>query len=174
MPIRVTIFIDFKASRSLQSPSISQLQCMEGEVRPRRRMSKMDSLKPILNMMESQLLSHGIQQLTANHIVQGHIKSLSRQVTIFPSKPRAEIAERLVTAGYGWDKILNYHTKGEDIFLKKLIPHVYMSKDDFPQSLSPHDVLEKMFFFMEEWKFKLYDMISFNSLNPSTDSQVSL
>ena len=170
----VFIFINFKASRSLQSPSISQLQSMEGEVRPRRRMSKMDSLKPILNMLESQLLSHGVQQLTANHIVQGHIKSLSWQVKIFPSKPCAEIAERLVTAGYGWDKILNYHSKGEDIFLKKLIPHVYMSKDDFPPSLSPHHVLEKMFVFMEDWKCKLYDMISFNSLHPPTDSQVSI
>ena len=51
--------------------------------------------------------------------------------------------------------------------MKKLIPHVYMSKDDFPPSLSPHLVLENMFEFFESWKSKLYDMISFNSLPPS-------
>ena len=51
--------------------------------------------------------------------------------------------------------------------MKKLIPHVYMSKDDFPLSLSPHDVLEKMFEFFQSWKSRLYDMISYNSLPPS-------
>ena len=56
--------------------------------------------------------------------------------------------------------------------MKKLIPHVYMSKDDFPPSLSPHDVLENMFEFFQSWKSKLYDMISFNSLPPSVAVQV--
>ena len=56
--------------------------------------------------------------------------------------------------------------------MKKLIPHVYMSKDDFPPSLSPHHVLENMFEFFESWKSKLYDMISFNSLPPSNAGQV--
>ena len=51
--------------------------------------------------------------------------------------------------------------------MKKLIPHVYMSKDDFPLTLSPHDVLEKMFEFFQSWKSRLYDMISYNSLPPS-------
>ena len=62
--------------------------------------------------------------------------------------------------------------QGEDIFVKKLIPHVYMSKDDFPPTLSPHDVLENMFQFFQSWKSKLYDMISFNSLPPSGGVQV--
>ena len=56
--------------------------------------------------------------------------------------------------------------------MKKLIPHVYMSKDDFPPSLTPHDVLENMFEFFQSWKSKLYDMISFNSLPPSGGVQV--
>ena len=47
-----------------------------------------------------------------------------------------------------------------------------MSKDDFPPSLSPHDVLENMFEFFQSWKSKLYDMISFNSLPPSVALEV--
>ena len=39
-----------------------------------------------------------------------------------------------------------------------------MSKDDFPPTLSPNDVLDNMFLFMEQWKAKLYDMISFNAV----------
>ena len=44
-----------------------------------------------------------------------------------------------------------------------------MSKDEFPRTMTPNDVLEKMYSFMEEWKARLYDMISFNttqSTNP--------
>ena len=63
------------------------------------------------------------------------------------------------------------HLQGEDVFLKKLIPHIYMSKDEFPQTMTPNDVLEKMFLFMEDWKSKLYDMISFNSV-PRTEVPV--
>ena len=38
-----------------------------------------------------------------------------------------------------------------------------MSKDEFPNTMTPQDVLEKIYSFMEDWKSKLYDMISFNS-----------
>ena len=113
-------------------------------MRPKKKMSKQDSLKPILNMLETFLVSHGADRARAGATV-------------------LDIAERLLTAGYGWDKILQYHSKGEDIFLKKLIPHIYMSKDQFPPTMTPNDVLEKIFSFMEDWKSKLYDMISFNS-----------
>ena len=113
-------------------------------MRPKKKMSKQDSLKPILNMLETFLVSHGADRARAGATV-------------------LDIAERLLTAGYGWDKILQYHSKGEDIFLKKLIPHIYMSKDHFPPTMTPNDVLEKIFSFMEDWKSKLYDMISFNS-----------
>ena len=47
-----------------------------------------------------------------------------------------------------------------------------MSKDDFPPGLSPHAVLENMFLFMEEWKAKLYDLISSNSFNLASSPQV--
>ena len=114
-------------------------------MRPKKKMSKQDSLKPILNMLETFLVSHGADRARAGATV-------------------LDIADRLLTAGYGWDKILQYHSKGEDVFLKKLIPHIYMSKDQFPPTMTPNDVLEKIFSFMEDWKSKLYDMISFNSL----------
>ena len=52
-----------------------------------------------------------------------------------------------------------------------------MSKDEFPRTMTPNDVLEKMYSFMEEWKARLYDMISFNttSTNPvNVPTQVTL
>ena len=51
------------------------------------------------------------------------------------------------------------------MFKKKLIPHVFMSKDDFPPIITPNIVLDKTYDFIEDWKNKLYDMISFNTVN---------
>ena len=48
-----------------------------------------------------------------------------------------------------------------------------MSKDEFPNTMTPNDVLEKIFNFMEDWKSKLYDMISFNSGQVTTAPQVT-
>ena len=38
-----------------------------------------------------------------------------------------------------------------------------MSKDDLPASLSCDEILRHMFQYIEDWKLKLYDMISFNT-----------
>ena len=130
------------------------------EVRPsKRKMSKFDSLKPISNYLETLMVSHGLSQSKADLLV-------------------LDITERFVTAGFGWDKVLQYHGKvtkkvlfnvlscfsqGEDVFIKKLIPHVFMSKDEFPPSLTSEMVLHQTFEFMEEWKSRLYDMLSFNT-----------
>ena len=38
-----------------------------------------------------------------------------------------------------------------------------MSKDEFPPSLTSEMVLHQTFEFMEEWKSRLYDMLSFNT-----------
>ena len=40
-----------------------------------------------------------------------------------------------------------------------------MSKDDFPSSITSETVLKKTFEFMEDWKNKLYDMLSFSTIN---------
>ena len=40
-----------------------------------------------------------------------------------------------------------------------------MSKDDFPPIITPNIVLDKTYDFIEDWKNKLYDMISFNTVN---------
>ena len=55
-------------------------------------MNKFESLKPLLKLMESILVSHGQPQKHADLVV-------------------LDIAERLVTAGYGWDKIIQYQSK---------------------------------------------------------------
>ena len=38
-----------------------------------------------------------------------------------------------------------------------------MSKDEFPPTLTSEMVLHQTFEFMEEWKSRLYDMLSFNT-----------
>jgi len=125
-----------------RSPTLN----LDVEIRPKKKMSKFDSLKPISNYLESLLVSHGLTQHRADLVV-------------------LDIAERFVTAGFGWDKVLQYHAKGIEIFTKKLIPHVFMSKDDFPPTITSDMVLNKTFEFMEDWKNKLYDMLSFNTIN---------
>ena len=50
--------------------------------------------------------------------------------------------------------------QGEDKFVKKLIPYIFMSKDDLPESLTPEKVLSKTYEFVEEWKSKLFNIIS--------------
>ena len=70
-----------------------ELQKEIQEMRPRKRkMSKFDSLKPISNYLETLMVSHGLDQSQANLLV-------------------LDIAQRLVTAGFGWDKVLQYHGK---------------------------------------------------------------
>ena len=45
-------------------------------------------------------------------------------------------------------------------FNKKLIPHIYMSKDDFPPGLDSEGVLRYLFDYIESWKKKLFDVLS--------------
>ena len=65
---------------------------MELELRQGKKMSKFDSLKPILNLLETMFVKEGLAQHQADLLV-------------------LDIAERLVTAGYGWDKILQFQSK---------------------------------------------------------------
>lgn len=57
------------------------------------------------------------------------------------------------------------------MFSKKLIPHIFMSKDELPSTLSPDEILRKMFKYIEDWKMQLYDMISFNASAMATEAQ---
>ena len=43
-----------------------------------------------------------------------------------------------------------------------------MSKDDFPPSITAETLLHKTFEFIEDWKTKLYDMLSFNTSSVTT------
>ena len=65
---------------------------MELQLGQTRKMSKFDSLKPILTLLENVLVREGLSQHEADMVV-------------------LDIAERLVTAGYGWDKVLQYQAK---------------------------------------------------------------
>ena len=106
-------------------------------------MSKFDSLRPISAYLESLLVLHGSPRVRADTIV-------------------VDITDRLVTAGFSWDKALMCHAKGKDKFCKRLIPHIFMSKDDFPPTITPDAILSKVYDFIDEWKQKLYDMLSGN------------
>ena len=89
----------------------------------------------------------------------------------------ADMIDRLDTGGYGWDRVILCHAKvsqwcsgycitvhgvlqGEERFGRKLIPYIFMSKDDLPESLSPDKILSKVYEFIEEWKSQLFNMIS--------------
>ena len=50
--------------------------------------------------------------------------------------------------------------QGEDKFVRKLIPYIFMSKDDLLESLSPEKVLSKIYEFVEEWKSKVFNIIT--------------
>ena len=56
-----------------------------------------------------------------------------------------------------------FTSQGEQLFNKKLIPHIFMSKDELPNSISCEEILKSMYRYIEDWKLKLYDMISFNT-----------
>ena len=55
-------------------------------------MSKIDSLKPISNYLNSLLSNHGLPNTKAKLVV-------------------TDMIDRLVTGGYGWDKVQQYHAK---------------------------------------------------------------
>ena len=69
------------------------------QVRPKKKMSKFDSLKPISNYLENLLVSHGLTQHRADLVV-------------------LDITERFVTAGFGWDKVLQFHSKVRKLRVK--------------------------------------------------------
>ena len=52
--------------------SIAGTSPMEVEVRPKKKMSKFDSLRPILNMLETFLLSHAVTRHRAQTVVLGN------------------------------------------------------------------------------------------------------
>ena len=53
--------------------------------------------------------------------------------------------------------------QGEHLFNKKLIPHIYMSKDQIPPSLNCDGVLSTIYNYIQDWKRKLYELMSHNT-----------
>ena len=79
---------------------------LDVEIKPKKKMSKFDSLKPISNYLESLLVSHGLTQHCADLVV-------------------LDITERFVTAGFGWDKVLQYHAKVSSLYNHQAILQVF-------------------------------------------------
>ena len=95
-----------------------------------KKFAKYDNLRPLSNFILTSLEHHHLPHFKTKKIV-------------------GEIIDRIVTAGYNWDKILYYHSKGGSHFNKKLIPYFFMSKDELPSSLGPESLIEKLFGFIE-------------------------
>ena len=125
-----------------RSPSRSM--SAEQEKSLNKKFAKYDNLRPLSNFILSSLEHHHLPHFKTKKIV-------------------GEIIDRIVTAGYNWDKILYYHSKGGSHFNKKLIPYFFMSKDELPNTISCEEILKSMYRYIEDWKLKLYDMISFNT-----------
>ena len=60
--------------------------------RSRSKISKHDSLKPVGNYLTSLLTEHGLSSSKTKVVV-------------------SDMLDRLVTGGYGWDKMVLYHAK---------------------------------------------------------------
>ena len=60
--------------------------------RSRSKISKLESLKPVGNYLTSLLSEHGLSSIKSRVVVN-------------------DMLDRLVTGGYGWDKMKPYHAK---------------------------------------------------------------
>ena len=60
--------------------------------RSRSKISKFESLKPVGNYLTSLLIEHGVSSIKSRVVV-------------------TDMLDRLVTGGYGWDKMILYHAK---------------------------------------------------------------
>ena len=115
-----------KKSRKSKSPSV------EEEKLTNKKFAKFENLRPMSNFLISILSDYKVPHFKTKKIV-------------------GDIIERIVIAGYDWERIRNYQSKGEDHFNKKLIPYIFMSKDDLPQELSPEELLRKIFVNICDW-----------------------
>lgn len=111
---------DRKTKRNSKSPS------PEEEKQTNKKFAKFENLRPLSNVLLSILDDYKLAHFKTKKIV-------------------GDIIERIVIAGYDWDRIRSYQSKGQDHFNKKLIPYIFMSKDDLPQELSPDVLLSKIF-----------------------------
>ena len=116
-----------ESHKAKRSPSRSMSQ--EREKSLTKKFAKYDNLRPLSNFILSALESYEVPHFKTKKIV-------------------GEIIDRIVTAGYSWDKLLCYHSKGNSHFTKKLIPYFFMSKDELPDSLGPEKLLAKLFDFI--------------------------
>ena len=114
--------------------------------RTKKRVSKADSLKPI-----SQNL---IKLFQSNELDRNLAEKISE-----------DIIERLVIAGYGWDKVLHYHSKVYLVFRKKELTFTFISrvKINFVRNLYHMCSCQKTIF-QGIWIPKMYSLICLNSL----------
>ena len=120
-----------------KSPSRSRSREAENKD---KKFAKYENLRPLSNCLLKSLASKNVAHFKTKKIV-------------------GEIVERIITAGYNWDKILYYQSKSEDQFNKKLIPYFFMSKDELPSDLSPDILLKHLFEFIESSKLNVSSMI---------------
>ena len=128
--------LDKKEHQPKKRKSPSRSTSKENDRSISKKFAKFENLRPLSNCLLTSLDNHNVPHFKTKKIV-------------------GEIVERIVTAGYNWDKILYYHAKSESSFSKKLIPYFFMSKDDLPASLTPEHLLEKLYVFIENSKHEV-------------------
>ena len=106
--------INFKKDTEKKEPakrpkSPSRSKSKETDKNLSKKFAKYENLRPLSNCLLNTLADEKVPHFKTKKIV-------------------GEIVDRIVTAGYNWDKILYFHTKNQDYFTKKLIPYFFMSK----------------------------------------------
>jgi len=126
-------------AKKRKSPSRSTSK--ESERTLNKKFAKYENLRPLSNCLLSSISNHKLPHFKTKKIV-------------------GEIIDRIVTAGYSWDRILYYHAKNQSHFTKKLIPYFFMSKDELPSTLSPNMLLDNLFDFIETSKHEVTSLMT--------------
>ena len=128
-----------EAPKRRKSPSRSTSK--ENDRNVAKKFAKYENLRPLSSCLLSSLAEHSVPHFKTKKIV-------------------GEIVDRIVTAGYNWDRLLCYHAKSQATFSKKLIPYFFMSKDELPVTLTPEMLLEKLYDFIDDSKLEVSTLMS--------------
>ena len=142
-----------EAPKRRKSPSRSTSK--ENDRNVAKKFAKYENLRPLSSCLLSSLAEHSVPHFKTKKIV-------------------GEIVDRIVTAGYNWDRLLCYHAKSQATFSKKLIPYFFMSKDELPVTLTPEMLLEKLYDFIDDSKLEVSTLMSSVALPELSVQKTSL
>ena len=124
------------------------------EERPRRKLSKSESLKPVSNYLSSLLSAHGMVSIDTKVVV-------------------GDMMDRLVTGGYGWDRVIQYHARvSEEANDVTLLHNCYREKISSLRSSYLTSICQKIKcpkpLLLREFSLKYLNLLKSGILNSST------